>query len=176
MGRRQRLILDFARPEDGPDILQILEESDYQGRISLVYTRRPDPLASFALEGETVDVIVSRDPEAGCIASIGACAARDVYLNGEPARIGYFFALRTRKAYRGRYPLFHKGYDILRRQREARNIQFHISTVLEENRAARMMFAKRRAFMPHYDPVGTYTVHTIVTRRRAALPKGMRLR
>ena len=49
--RNDRYNFETARPEDAGEILEILEEIDFKGKISLTFTRRPDPVASFKKEG-----------------------------------------------------------------------------------------------------------------------------
>ncbi len=154
-----RFYFDFATPEDGREMLEILEEAAFRGQISLLYTRRPDAFHSFQAEGERVEIVVCRDAERGKIVGFGACAARRVFLNGQPETLGYLFGLRVRREYAKKYPLLHRGYAFLRDSSRQASPRLYLTTILEENRAAQTLLEKPRDFMPTYTPYGAYRVY-----------------
>ncbi len=156
-----RFYFDAATPDDGQEMLKILENAPFHGKISLLYTRRPDAFRSFEMEGERVEIVVCRDSERGQIAGLGACATRQVFLNGRPETIGYLFGLRVRQEYAKKYPLLHRGYAYLRNAAKDAPLPLYVTTILEENRAAQTLLEKPRDFMPSYTPRGMYEVYAL---------------
>lgn len=161
-----RFTFELAGPEDGTELLEILEDAPFAGNISLLYTRRPDAYASLMHEGPQVDVIVCRDRERGRIVGFGACALRRLFVNGTPQTVGYLFGLRTRPEYQRKFPLLHKGYALIPDLHRERGVSCYLTTILEDNHYARRLLEKRRAGMPAYLPDGAYTVYTVLQRKR----------
>jgi len=174
--RNDRYIFESARPEDAGEILEILEDIDFKGKISLTFTRRPDPIASFQREGKRVDVVVSRDVREGRITAVAAASLNRMYFNGEPADIGYLFGLRVRKEYRRRYLLLPRGFDHLFGLHRDCPVPLYITTILEENTTARKLLEKRRPSMPVYAYSGDYETYALVTGGRAREASGFRFR
>ncbi|MFC1890305.1 hypothetical protein ACFL4G_11190 [Thermodesulfobacteriota bacterium] len=174
--RNDRYTYETAMPGDAAEILDILEEADFKGKISLTYTRRPDPYVSFKKEGREVTVFVSREKKANRITSIAASSINRMFLNGEPADVGYIFGLRVRKEYRRKYLLLPRGYEYIFRLHEEKNISFFLTTILEENEVARKLLEKRRPSMPIYDYYGDYETYALKTGHRARRGRGLRFR
>lgn len=156
-----RFIFELANPEDGRELLEIIEETTFSGKISLLYTRRPDAFLSLKSEGEEVDIVICRDLLKKKIAGFGACAIRNLFVNGKKEKVGYLFGLRARKEYRGIYPLLHKGYEFLHNHHKDKNIKLYITTILEDNIYAQKLLERNRKFMPVYKPIGFYEVYAI---------------
>lgn len=165
--RNERYTFETARPEDAGEILEILEEIDFKGRISLTFTRRPDPIASFRKEGERVDILVSRDTREGRITAVAAASVNRMFFDGEPAHVGYLFGLRVRKEYRRRYLLLPRGFETLFRLHEGLEIPVYITTILEENTEAQRLLEKRRPTMPVYEYHGDYETYALATGGKA---------
>jgi len=174
--RNERYIFETARPEDAGEILEILEEIDFKGKISLTFTRRPDPIASFRKEGKRVDILVSRDTREGRITAVAAASINRMFYDGEAADIGYLFGLRVRQEYRRRYLLLPAGFDTLFRLHQGLDIPVYITTILEENVLARRLLEKRRASMPVYEYHGDYETYALATGGRARRTPGFRFR
>ena len=158
-----RFAFCLASPDDGDEILEILEGEEFKGSISLLYTRRPDAFKSLLLEGDEVLITVCRDLQEGRIAGFGACAIREQFIDGKPERVGYLFGLRGRKEYQRVFHLLPKGYAFLRSCLEKKGVRFFYTSILEDNDYALSLFAKRRAYMPTYENLGTYTVYMMKT-------------
>jgi len=165
--RNDRYVFETARPEDGPEILEILEDVDFKGKISLTFTRRPDAYASFKREGREVDVLVSRDARENRITAVAAASVNRMFLDGEPADIGYVFGLRVRREYRRRYLLLPRGFRYLFDLHRDKAVPFYLTTILSENLEARRLLEKRRPSMPVYRHFGDYETYALVTGRRA---------
>ena len=157
----KRFSYDLATPEDGPALLEILEEHPLPGPVSLLYTRRPDPFASFGMEGREVDIIVCRDRENGRICGMGAMAIRDWHLNGRPEKVGYLFGLRARRDYQGAMGMLQRGYAFYGDLCRERGVDYYLTTILNDNHRARKMLEKRRSFMPNYHYICDYRVYAL---------------
>ncbi len=158
-------LFEQATAQDSDEILTILEDVPFTGKISLLYTRRPDAYASLKREGEDVVVLVARDTDNNKIAGFGACAIRTLFVNGIPARVGYLFGLRVAAAYLKKFPILHRGYAYLRTLPQTRDVACYITTILEDNLYAQAVLEKRRNFMPIYHPVGKYEIFALTTGR-----------
>ncbi|PIE34183.1 hypothetical protein CSA56_08575 [candidate division KSB3 bacterium] len=170
-----RFVFECAIPEDGQNLLEILEESEFQGKISLLYTRRPDAYTSFKQEGEPVDIVVCRDTQQqGKIVGFGACALRKLFVNGQPETVGYLFGLRIRQSYRKKFPVLFRGYDYLHTLHQERPPALYLTAILEENRYAQRLLEKPRPHMPAYIPYGSYHVYALNMQRKSR--KSRRLR
>ncbi len=165
-----RFTFELATPADGRELLEILEDAAFKDNISLLYTRRPDAYQSFMHEGPQVDIIVCRDRERDKIVGFGACALRQLFVNGVPQTVGYLFGLRTRQEYMRKFPLLHKGYAMIPALHQKKRVPFYLSTILEENHYAQRLLEKRRTSMPAYTPYGAYTVYTVFQRKTSRLP------
>ena len=169
-----RFIFECAVPEDGQELLEILENSEFQGKISLLYTRRPDAYASLKQEGKQVDIVICRDTQQGKIVGFGACAVRELFVNGHPEKVGYLFGLRIRREYMKKFLLLHRGYEYLHALHQKQEVAFYITTILEDNRYAQKLLEKQRSHMPSYIPYGSYGVYAMNLGRKTR--KSFRLR
>lgn len=158
-----RFIFEPANHNDGRELLEIIEENIFGGKISLLYTRRPDAYFSMKNEGEEVDIVVCRDLERKKIVGFGVCAIRSLFVNGRRERVGYLFGLRCRREYLKIYPLLYQGYEFLHNLHKNKDIQFYITTILEDNIYAQKLLEKKREFMPIYEPFGFYEVYVVRT-------------
>jgi hypothetical protein len=165
-----RFTFETATPDDGQELLKILEDAPFKGNISLLYTRRPDAYRSFIHEAPRVDIVICRDQQQDKIVGFGACALRQLFVNGVPQTIGYLFGLRTRREYMRKFPLLHKAYAMIPMLHKDIDVPFYLTTILEENHYAQRLLEKRRASMPAYLPYGTYTVYTVFQRIRPKPP------
>ncbi len=169
--RNSRYIFGSATPEDAGEILEILEDMEFDGKISLTFTRRPDPYASFKREGKDVEILVSRDTWKNRLTSIAATSINPMFLDGEPTDVGYLFGLRVRKEYRRRYLLLPKGFTYLFGLHKDKQVPFYITTILEENETARRLLEKKRKNMPVYEYFGDYETYALTTGKRAGKAK-----
>lgn len=163
-----------ATAEDGPELLKVLEENDFKGAVSLLYTRRPDPYLSFMGEALEVYLLVGKDKGTGTIAAIAACAVRQLWLQGTSQRVGYLFGLRVAKAYQKRYRLLAQGYAAMGNYLAPLGIEIWITTILEENIEVKKMLEKPRIFMPQYHPLGRYQVTALAGKGQKSPAKEVR--
>lgn len=164
--RSERYVFSLAGPEDSEALLRILECSDFQGGISVLYTRRPDPMVSFGYEGDGFFVPVIRDLETGEVIAMGCCVVREAYINGRIQRVGYLTGLKVLPAYRNRMPHISKVYAFLH-EATRDQVDLYYTTILKDNHEAQRILEKKRPHMPEYRCRGEYTVYCFRTGPRA---------
>jgi len=92
--KKERFKAELATLEDNNEILEILEDSDFKGNISLTYTRRPNAILSFEKEGDDVNIILGKDSHnQNKIVTFGTYSVNSMFLNGIKEKIGYLFSL-----------------------------------------------------------------------------------
>ncbi len=95
-GRRVgRFVVAAARPEDDPAIRALLRRQPMDGAIRLSFEREPSARLAAAVEGERHFTAVARERETGRVVGLGSRAVRSVWLDGEPAKLGYLAQLRA---------------------------------------------------------------------------------
>ena len=98
--QNNRFYFELAKPQDNKEILDILEESEFKGKISMIYTRRPDAYNSFMNEGDKTILITCRDKLNGNIlAGFGICIINEYFINGKKENVAYLTGLRAKKEY-----------------------------------------------------------------------------
>lgn len=158
-GLRGRL----AGPEDDSGIRTLLRVAEMPGTIALAFTTEPSFFDALSVEGRRPRVMVGA--EGDCIVGVGVMAEREVYLNGTPARVGYLGSLRLAPHIR-RGTALGRGYRMLRRLHERDPVgPFYISTILEDNQAARAILTSGRAGLPTYHEIGRYRTLALPARR-----------
>ena len=176
MNSRNKFIFEEAKESDSKEMLDIIEGMEFKGDISMLYTRRPDPLNSLRMEGDRVGVIICRDQINGKMAGFGACSVNRMHYNGTIRNVGYLFNLRSRKEYQRRFLDFNRGYDRMFGLFEGDSIPVYYTTILEENIHARKLLEKRRPFMPVYEYFGDYHTYIVKTGLRRKMPDGFEFR
>lgn len=158
----------LAGPEDDAGIRALLRSAEMPGTIALAFTTEPSFFDALSVEGRRPRVMVG--VEGDCIAGVGVMAEREIYLNGAPARVGYLGSLRLAPHIR-RGTALGRGYRMLRRLhvRDPAG-PFYISTILEDNQAARAILTSGRAGLPKYHEIGRYRTLALPARRCARRP------
>lgn len=160
--RSERFSFSLAKPEDGPEILKVYESLDFKGDISVMYTRRPDPLASLAMEGDEVLLPLMQDNSTGRIAGMGCWILRQAYIDGQIKRVCYLMSLKILPDYQRRMPHLKEVYAHLYALTKGK-VDLYYTTILKENITAQRMLEKKRPQMPEYRYGGDYTVYNIKT-------------
>lgn len=143
----------IATPEDGPEILRILEASAAEGGIELLYTRRPDAYASYEKEPGEARVFVSTDGDR--TVGVAAELIREVYLGGQAVKAAYICGLKKDPAYEG--TAF--GLRFIHALRQEGTSLYYCS-VLSDNTAAQGMFERGRRALK-VSPICAYTTHIL---------------
>jgi hypothetical protein len=163
--RNDRYELRLATREDGDQILRVYESGEFQGNISVLYTRRPNPYDSLMKEGEQVVMPVVYDRETGVMIGVGCCLIRKAYISGELKSTGYLTGLKLLPEYRKRFPYITQVYQYLYEQTSSL-VDYYYTTILLENVSVQKMLEKKRKNMPAYDFQGVYTVYCFRTGKR----------
>lgn len=160
-----QFVLRLATEEDGKAILNIYECEDFKGKISVLYTRRPNPYLSLLNEGEQVVMPVIEDIETGTLCAVGCCVIRSAYMQNEIKKVGYLTGLKILPEYRKRIPYIAKVYRYLYEQTKDL-VDYYYTTILIENIPVQKMLEKKRKNMPIYDFKGIYTVYCFKTGKK----------
>lgn len=164
MNCQNRFVFETAKLSDAKEILDIIEETDYQGMISLLNTRRPDPIKSYFTESNEVYICVCRDMLINKIIGLGICSVYNLYVNGKKERVGYLHSLRLKSEYTKKFKIFIKAYDYLHSILKDKNIKYFYNTVLEDNKYYQNLIQKKSKLIPQHKFVGDYEVYILGTK------------
>lgn len=156
----------LARAEDDAAIARLLETTPMDGPVRVVLSCG----ASFfrALEIEGRDAVTCVAEQDGRIVGVGTGVARDVYVNGCPARVRYLGSLRLAPAARGTRVL-PRGFALLRATLADRGDELQLTTILDGNEPARRTFIAGRAGLPPYQPMASLVTYLVPTGGRRVL-------
>lgn len=156
----------LAEDRDEKALREILEQGDFKGRISLLYTRRPRVLESLKREGKTVEVYFC--PEGG----FGAAAVNPMMVEDEEEPVTYLFSFRMDRNRHKALRYIPEGYSFYFHRMQELGVRRAFTTILEDNRPAVEMLEKKRRSMPRYDFLGRIETVALKTGGRGRLPKG----
>jgi hypothetical protein len=160
-----RYRFELATENDDADLRHVLAATPMDGRISVAFHREPSWFAGAVVDGHTRQVVVCRDLQTRRIVGFGCRSIRDVYVNGEPAAVGYLSSLRALPEYRNR-GLLARGYAFFRELHSDGRVPFYLTTIAAGNRAALAALASGRAGLPKYHGAGAFhTVAVTIPRR-----------
>ncbi|MBP9023651.1 MAG: hypothetical protein KBH06_10665 [Spirochaetes bacterium] len=167
--RSERFEYDTAKPEDSEEILKVLESTDFKGSISVLYTRRPDPLKSYNVEGDKYFMPVVRDSHSRKICGVGCCVIRKGFINGEEKNIGYLTGMKVLPEFQKIYINISRVYKQIFKETE-NMVDIYYTTILKDNDSVQKMLEKKRENMPEYRTIGDYTVYCFRTGRKKHTP------
>ena len=158
--------IGIATPADDADIRGLLRREPLPGRIAISYEREPDFSIGCDATGENATVLVAHETGTGRTIGVACRSEREVYVNGEPVRLGYLGQLRIDRRYRGRW-LVSRGFSRLRDLHDRHPLPAYLAAVTANNREAEgIMVARPRRFFPRFHPVADYCTLAIRVRRR----------
>jgi len=166
-----RFRFQLAGSEHEAGLRRILAEEAMPGAIRLAYTREPDFFAGLALEGPFTQAFVAL--EQGEPVAMGTRAVRTLLVNGAPEAVGYLGGLRARPRVRGHLGLS-RGYAILKQEHQDGRCQGYLSTILEDNEAARSLLTAGRSGLPTYRDLGGLWSHLLLVKRSQQPVPGVR--
>lgn len=151
-------LFEAATPADGPALLRMMEDLPAKGNIELLYTRRPDPYASYHGEGGDVSLGVIRGAD-GTPDFVESLIMRPMYLGGAPHEVGYLSGVRKRTgaALRGNWLRMLIEYERPRCERL-------FLSVLDGNEDVLSLFLKKRPYVPELRQVCDYTTYMVSPR------------
>lgn len=146
----------LATPEDGEEMLHLIEAQSAKGKFELLYTRRPNAFLSFLQENPQTRIGMIRNPADHKIAAQFIVSPGKYYLNGAPVKVGYVNGVRKAMGYRG--ALNWKGMsDFVK----AMDCDLYTCSFLAENQDIMRMFTKKRACFPKLFFLCDYTTYII---------------
>lgn len=136
-----------------------------EGAIRLAFPREPDYFAAAPHLGCRSATFVIRD-ETGDIVATGSRTTQEVWLEGEPALLGYLSGLRVAPERRiGRRTLA-EGYALARGTRTEDELPFDLTAIVADNVRARRLLERGLPGLPVYTPVGELVTLTFPVGRR----------
>ena len=160
------LSVGFAAEADDAGLRRLLRETPMPGPIRVSLEREPSYFGACRAEGGRHYTVCARDPETGRIIGMGCRTVRELYVNGEPQRVGYLNQLRIAPGYRHMSPkLLGRGFALLRETRAADEAPFDITTIVGHNLTARRVLEAGLPGLPRYRPIERIITMVIPVRR-----------
>ncbi len=154
------------------ELRRLLREIPMDGSISLTFEREPDFHLATTVEGERSDTVLARERPSGRGIGLGSLATRDAWINGEQRSLGYLSQLRISEPYRARRHLLTRAYDFMRQELGERSgADFHVSTIVENNLAARRYLTSGVPGLPRYQERDTLCTLAIPLHRWQKSPR-----
>ncbi len=169
------IIVREATKADDAQICAQMRRVAMPGRISVTYSHEPSFFQSIEVEGTDHRIAVAeRESE---VLGAGLMAKRRVYLNGEPAEVGYISNLRGDPSIRNRLALgrgvrlFKKWHD------DGFGVPYYLCAILKDNLAARRLLTSGRAGLPISHDIGEFydAAIPLFRRPRPRLRDGLRV-
>ena len=166
--QNDRYTLRLAEPGDDDGIREIFTAGHFDGGIAVQYLR-PEPLRSFAADGDETRMLIIRDNENGRLCAVGGAVIRREVLHGTPAQTAYLTGLKVHPDYQKQIFFIAKAYQFLGEQLSGCAACY--TTILDDNAPVIKMLEKKRRSMPEYRYLGHYTTY-IFHQSKAILPLG----
>ena len=154
-----KYILRLAEPSDNAGIREIFESGSFSGGLNVQFLRGTEPLSSFEADGDSAEILVAEDTEAGRLVAVGGAVIRTEFLNGLPARCAYLTGLKVHHDYRGRLSFIPRAYALIGELVSGCTVYY--TNILDGNTGVIKMLEKRRRNMPEYRYLGHYTTFCI---------------
>ena len=163
-----RFRIEPAGREDARALGELESRIAMPGKIRFVFGREPDYFNALRVEGNEATVHVCRNSETGGIVGCAHRCVRTVYLNGAPAEVGYLGGLRLEERWRGGRILA-KAFRHLRDFDRDGRVPFHLTSIMEDNRAAMSVLSSGRAGLPVYHDRGRFAAMAIGMKRTPSI-------
>lgn len=159
-----RYRFELATAADDEDLRRVIAGTAMPGRIQVAFRREPSFFGAAVVEGHETLVVAARDLASGRIVGFGCRSLRDVFVGGQPRKVGYLSGLRLLEEHR-RWGLVARGYGFFRRLHAEGTTRLYLTTIAEDNRAARRVLLGGRAGLPVYHDLGRYLTAVLEVRR-----------
>lgn len=160
-----RFQVELARRDDEPGIRALLRAQAMGGAVRLAFAREPDLALACGVEGERHHAAVVREAASGRVVGYGSRAVRQVWVNGERARLGYLGQLRRAPPATGRLHLLAEGFDLLDQTRREDELPGDLTSILADNTTARGLLERGLPRLPVYQPLGRLVTLILRSRR-----------
>lgn len=161
--------LTFAAATEAtePGLRRLLRENPLSGTIHVSLEREPNAFHAAGISGDRYQLMLASGGSQGDVIASGGRFELEAWINGAPRRIGYFGELRATGGLRARRRLLLGAYGKMREYHEAGNVQFYLTTIIEDNHRARRLLEAGLGDMPTYRPLEKMVTFTIPTRAGA---------
>jgi len=150
----------LATGADDAELRTLIRRVPMGGPVRIAFQREPSFFAAERVGALSVDVIAGRDRTAGRIVGFGSRSTRRLFVNGAPARVAYLSSLRSLPEIRGG-TLLARGYRALRELHTEPPPPYCVTTILDDNPAAKRLLTSRRAGLPVYKEIGGLRTYAI---------------
>jgi hypothetical protein len=155
---------DIATRADDAGIRRLLSANPIPGKIRIRYEREPDYFAGCATMGATQVLVARADAQ---VVGVACRSIRPMYINGEPAPVGYLGQLRVDPQFRGRW-LVLRGFRKLHELHRQWPPRGYVTTIIEGNDEAEGVLVRRaRGPMPRYRKLDRLLTLALPTAGRA---------
>jgi len=143
-----------ATPDDGPDMLRLIESHPTRGNLRLLYSRRPDAFRSYQTECAQAETTLCIGNDNRLLVQV-TCLPRRLYIDNKACTVGYVTGLHKAMGTQANIMAL---LDACYARSSAK--QFFCS-ILDDNQPVFDLFAKRRMIHPICDYT-TYLFHPAV--------------
>ena len=145
------MIYRSAVPDDGSEMLRLIESHPASGGIKILYTRRPDAYQSYLAECPDAEITVCVNDDNRVLAQI-VCLPRKMYINREAQIVGYVTGLHKEEgAVINILKLLEAGHS-------KSTAKHFFCSILDDNKPAYNLFSKHKIIRPICD-YRTYFIH-----------------
>ncbi len=169
-----RFSFKVAEHSDNEDLLAFGRGCEMPGAIRLAFDRTPDYFDALCVEGSQTEILLCRDDAMG-IAGTGHRSLKTLFVNGQPKPVGYLSALRLASSARNMQVLA-RGYTALRALDRKGPVPFYLTTIMEDNEAAKSVLLGGRCGLPRYHDFGRFCCLAMSLHRRARTQPGLSIR
>ncbi len=172
----QRFECQLAGLKDNEQLLEIIERDVMGEAIGLRFKRRPNFFLGIKATSYFNQVLIIRDKISDSIIGCASRSFREVYVNGVKTRIGYLGDLRLNQKYRKKL-LLAKGYSFLKELDKDGQVDFYLSTIVDDNFYAKEILTSRKAGLPTYHDLGLYFSYSFQIKKavKPRLREGMEI-
>jgi len=163
-GEAPSFVVEAAQPGDDAALRELLRSRPMRGQIELSMEREPSFFEAHAIEGDLGHTIVVRESPSGRIVGAGTRSVRDVWIDGQPARLGYLGSLRAAPGSRGRRRLA-AGYRAVEATHRPDEQAYDLTSVVSDNATARRLLERGIPGLPRYTHLFTYETRLLATAR-----------
>ncbi|MDO8509299.1 MAG: hypothetical protein Q7S27_06490 [Nanoarchaeota archaeon] len=149
--------------EDDAQLRECMRLNEMPGAISIAFETEPSFFDALSVLGKEQQVVAGKTDD-GNLMGFGVRSIREAYVNGEMVDIGYLSSLRGHPKYRGG-TFIARGFKKFRELDKDGKVPFYITTIVEDNIAAKKILEKTRVAMPFYYPIDTLSTFLIKPQR-----------
>ena len=168
------LTFEAATKDTEAQLRRLLRENPVGGNIRVSLEREPNAFHAAGISGDEYQMMLAFDGDPRHVIGSGGRFELVTYVNGRAQRVGYFGELRAEGGLRARRKLLLGSYQTMHRFHEAGNVPFYMTTIIEDNHAARRLLEAGLGDMPTYRPLEKMVTFTIPTRSGARRRQGLR--